>query len=107
MMRPGAKPSDIYNSVLQSVRPELSGCFMGAPGRTVNFLGHGVGLYVDELPVLAKGFDQPLECGMTIAVEPKISVEDRGLTGSENTYLITESGAESLTGEPQEIICVS
>jgi Xaa-Pro aminopeptidase len=104
MMRPGAKPSDIYNSVLQAVRPELRGCFMGAPGRTVNFLGHGVGLYVDELPVLAKGFDQPLECGMTIAVEPKISVEGIGLTGSENTYLITESGAESLTGEQQEII---
>ena len=104
MMRPGAKPSDIYRSVMQSVRPELRGCFMGAPGRTVNFLGHGVGLYVDELPVLAKGFDKPLECGMTIAVEPKISVDGRGLTGSENTYLITESGAESLTGEPQEII---
>ena len=104
MMRPGAKPSDIYNSVMQSVRPVLRGCFMGAPGRTVNFLGHGVGLYVDELPVLANGFDQPLECGMTIAVEPKISVDGRGLTGTENTYLITESGAESLTGEPQEII---
>ena len=104
MMRPGAKPSDIYNSVMQSVRPELRGCFMGAPGRTVNFLGHGVGLNVDELPVLAKGFDQPLECGMTIAVEPKISVEGSGMTGSENTYLIAESGAESLTGEPQKII---
>jgi len=104
MMQPGAKPSDIYNSVIQSVKPELRGNFMGAPGSTVNFLGHGVGLYVDEFPVLAKGFDQPLECGMTIAVEPKISVEGIGLTGSENTYLITESGAESLTGEPREII---
>ena len=104
MMRPGAKPSDVYNSVMQSVRPDLRECFMGVPGRTVNFLGHGVGLYVDELPVLAKGFDQPLECGMTIAVEPKMSVEGIGLTGSENTYLITEPGAESLTGEPREII---
>jgi len=104
MMRPGTKPSDIYNSVAQAVKPELRGCFMGAHGRTVNFLGHGVGLYVDEMPVLAKGFDQPLECGMTIAVEPKISVEGIGLTGSENTYLITEAGTESLTGEPQEII---
>ena len=106
IMRPGAKPSDIYYFVVDTVRPELRGCFMGAAGRTVNFLGHGVGLYVDELPVLAKGFDQPLECGMTIAVEPKISVDGVGLVGSENTYLITESGAESLTGEPQEIMVV-
>ena len=104
IMRPGAKPSDVYNTVLQSVKPELRDCFMGPPGRTVNFLGHGVGLYVDEFPVLANGFDQPLECGMTIAVEPKISVQGVGLTGSENTYLITESGAVSLTGEPRELI---
>jgi len=104
IMRPGAKPSDVYNSVLRSVKPGLRDCFMGAPGRTVNFLGHGTGLYVDELPVLANGFDEPLECGMTIAVEPKISVQGAGLTGSENTYLITESGAESLTGEPSELI---
>jgi len=104
MMQPGARPSDIFNSAAQSVRPELRNCFMGAPGCTVNFLGHGVGLYVDELPVLAKGFDKPLESGMTIAVEPKISVEGIGLTGSENTYLVTETGAESLTGAPQEII---
>ena len=103
-MRPGAKPSDVYNSVMQSVRPKLRDCFMGARGRTVNFLGHGVGLYVDEFPVLAKGFDKPLKNGMTIAVEPKISVDGIGLTGSENTYLITESGAESMTGTPREII---
>jgi len=107
IMQPGAKPSDVYNTVLRSVKPELRDCFMGQPGRTVSFLGHGVGLYVDEFPVLANGFDQPLECGMTIAVEPKISVQGVGLTGSENTYLITESGAESLTGEPMElIVCV-
>lgn len=104
MMNAGEKPSDIYNTVCQSVKPEFRDRFMGATGRTVPFIGHGVGLYVDEFPVLANGFDQPLQCGMTIAVEPKIGIDGVGIVGNENTYLITESGAVSLTGESQEII---
>lgn len=104
MMKPGAAPSDIYNKVMESVNPEYKEYFMGTKGRTVRFLGHGVGLYIDEAPVLAKGFDKPLECGMTIAVEPKMGIDGAGMVGSENTYLITESGTVSLTGTPQEII---
>jgi len=104
MMRPGVKPSEIYTTVCESVQPELRECFMGAAGRTVPFLGHGTGLYVDEWPVIAKGFNDPLECGMTIAIEPKIGVEGVGIVGSENTYLITESGAECLTGGIEKIM---
>lgn len=106
MMVPGAKPSEIYNMALEMVKPEFQDDFMGIAGQTVRFLGHGVGLYIDELPVIAKGFDEPLECGMTIAIEPKIGIKGVGMVGSENTYLITESGAVSLTGSPQEIILI-
>lgn len=104
MLNVGAKPSDIYAAVSEEVRPDLRDRFMGARGRTVPFLGHGVGMVLNELPVLAKGFDEPLECGMTIAIEPKIGFEGKGILGSENTYLVTESGAESLTGEARELI---
>lgn len=104
MLRAGIKPSDIYQTVCNLVKPDLRDRFMGVKGRTVHFLGHGVGLYINELPVIAKGFDEPLECGMTIAIEPKIGIEGVGMVGSENTYLITESGAVSLTGDAQEII---
>ena len=104
MLKAGAVPSEIYASVLASVDSQYNDCFMGAKGRTMPFLGHGVGLQIDEYPVLAKGFDQPIVPNMTIAVEPKIGIDGRGLVGSENTYLITELGAESLTGQPLEII---
>lgn len=105
-LRPGAKPCEIYETVLAQVPPELRDCFMGAPGRTVPFLGHGVGLYVDEYPVLAKGFAKPLESGMTLAVEPKVGIEGVGMAGSENTYLVTESGGECLTGMARDIIVI-
>ena len=106
MLKPDAKPSDIYDSVLAEVKKEYQSCFMGAPGRTVPFIGHGVGLNVDEMPVIAKGFDTPLEKNMTIAIEPKISVDGIGMVGSENTYLVTEKGGESLTGEAMEIVMI-
>jgi len=106
MLRPGVKPSGIYEEIINSVLPEYRDCFMGAPGHTVPFVGHSVGLYVDEYPAIAKGFDAPLECGMTIAIEPKIGVEGVGMVGIENTYLVTEEGGVSLTGEPSEIIVV-
>jgi Xaa-Pro aminopeptidase len=106
MLRPGIKPSDIYNKIIASVNAEYQHCFMGPAGRTVPFIGHGVGLHVDEMPVLAKGFDAPLEYGMTIAIEPKIGVDGNGMVGSENTYLVTDSGGMSLTGQQREIVLV-
>ena len=63
------------------------------------FLGHSIGLTMDETPVLAKGFSAPLESGMTLAIEPKIAIPGVGLIGCENTYEITAGGpAQSLTG---------
>ena len=106
LLSPGTRPSDIYAEIMDMVLPEYKHNFMGAPGRTVPFIGHGVGLYVDEMPVIAKGFDTPLENGMTIAIEPKIGIEGIGMVGSENTYLVTDNGGESLTGECLEILVV-
>ena len=62
------------------------------------FLGHSIGLVMDEAPALAKGFKEVLEPGMTFAVEPKIALPGLGMVGTENTYLITEKGTRSLTG---------
>ena len=107
MMSAGVKPSDIYNEVAGSVDPAFRDSFMGAPGRTVQFMGHGVGLYTDELPVIAKGFDDPLECGMTIALEPKIGLAGAGMVGNENTYLVTAEGGVCITGGPADIIVCS
>ncbi|MNY75949.1 Xaa-Pro dipeptidase [compost metagenome] len=63
----------------------------------MKFLGHGIGLEIDELPVLAKGFKYPLAPGMVIAIEPKFTFPGRGVVGVEDTYLITEDGYEKLT----------
>ncbi len=63
----------------------------------VSFVGHGVGIELDELPHLADGARQTIEAGMTIAVEPKIGFPGRGVVGVEDTVLVTPTGPECLT----------
>ena len=95
LLRAGAVPADIYAEILSHVDPAFREGFMNG----CKFLGHSIGLTMDETPVLAKGFTAPLEAGMTLAVEPKIALPGIGLVGCENTYEITADGpARSLTG---------
>ena len=74
-----------------------------APPR-VRFLGHGVGLEIDELPILAPGFDEPIVEGHVIAIEPKIVFPGRGAVGIENMYAVTAAGFETITTAPEELI---
>jgi Xaa-Pro aminopeptidase len=60
------------------------------------FLGHSVGLELDETPVIAKGFDRPLNIGGTMAIEPKVIYEN-GCIGTEDTFVRTRDGMEYLT----------
>jgi len=60
------------------------------------FLGHSVGLELDETPVIANGFDRPLCIGGTMAIEPKVIYPD-GCIGTEDTFVRTKDGMECLT----------
>ena len=78
--------------------------FMGVGPDRVRFLGHGVGMEIDELPVLAPGFDDPLAEGNVVAVEPKFVFPGRGAVGIENLYAITADGCETMTTAGEELI---
>lgn len=106
-LRPGAIPGELWKHCSEWAESEGWGDgFMGLEGNKVFFIGHGIGLAVDEYPVLAKGFDEPLEEGMVIALEPKIGITDVGMIGLENTFEVTKDGGLSLTGTHDEIIPV-
>ena len=106
MLRPGNIPSAIHAEIMKGMSPEFLTNFMGFGQRCVNFLGHGVGLAVDEVPVLAPGFNDPLEEGMTIAVEPKKGIAGIGMVGTENTYVVTPEGGRSITGSAPGLLPV-
>jgi Xaa-Pro aminopeptidase len=107
MLRPGVLSLEVYRYTLERIKDSpYAENFMGVGDSKVRFVGHGVGLELDELPVLAASFDIPLQAGMTIAIEPKIFFPERGGVGIESTYLITDSGFENLTPFPETIIHV-
>jgi len=106
MLVPGAIPSDIYNAVVSNLSAEFQRNFMGFGKRRVKFLGHGVGLLIDELPVIADGFSEPLQEGMVFALEPKKGIEGIGMVGVENTFLVTPEGGRCITGDNPGLIHV-
>lgn len=106
LLKPGVAPSTIFTAIMDGLEPEFLRNFMGFGDRQVNFLGHGVGLVVDEIPVIARGFDEPLQEGMVIALEPKKGVPGVGMVGIENTYVVTPHGGRSITGKSPGLIQV-
>lgn len=104
----GAIPSTIYEEVMaECVGSDVQRIgLMGHAGNQVKFFGHGIGMVINEFPVIAKKFDEPLKEGMTMAVEPKQSIPGIGLVGIENTFLVTKDGGENLTSDSDDIILV-
>ena len=107
LLRPGILPGEIWKHCLAKVeRSEWRDGFMGLGKNKVFFVGHGIGLAIDEYPVLANGFDLPLEEGMTLAIEPKIGISGFGMVGVENTFEVTTDGGKCLTGDNFDILCI-
>lgn len=107
MAQPGMTPEELYlYSLVEAEKHGLTEGFMGLGDNKVPFLGHGIGLNVDEYPALARKFTQPIEAGMVLALEPKVGIEGIGMVGVENTFEVTETGARSITGELFDIVCV-
>ncbi|MCX8130485.1 MAG: Xaa-Pro peptidase family protein [Clostridia bacterium] len=106
MLKPGVIPSQIYNTVMNKLSTDFLRNFMGFGSRKVRFLGHGIGLQVDELPVIAAGFDEPLQEGMVFALEPKKGIDNIGMVGVENTFTVNPGGGKCITGTNPGLIPV-
>ncbi len=101
---PGTPCSELYNRAMAIVEEEgLSDYFMGHRQKAA-FIGHGVGIELNEMPVLTPRSRDLLAAGMTIAIEPKFVIPHVGAVGSENTYVVTSDGMNPLTIFPEGII---
>lgn len=101
LVRPGAVTGEIYEEAKRAADESGFGeNFMGLPGKGVPFVAHGIGLELDELPVIARGGKDILEVGNVIALEPKFVFEDIGAVGVENSYFISPDGPELITKTP-------
>jgi Xaa-Pro aminopeptidase len=104
-LRPGVICEDLHLGALRIAEESGFGAnFMGIPGEQAKFIGHGVGLELDELPVLARGFKTLLQEGHVVAIEPKFVFPGKGSVGIENTWLVTAAQSEKLTDLSDEIV---
>lgn len=106
MSGPGVACAAIYQTALTIAEQEgLSSYFMGTRLQA-KFVGHGVGLEINELPVISPRSGDILQPGMTFAFEPKFVLPDIGAVGIENTFLVTESGVEKMTILEERIVAL-
>lgn len=104
MAQPGAVCEDLYNKAIEIVtKAGFADKFMGI-GQQAKFIGHGIGLEINEAPVLAPRIKQELEPGMVFALEPKIIIPGVGPVGIENSWVVTQEGVEKLTLCEEEIV---
>ena len=103
-MQPGVPAGHVYDMATAFV--ETSGYgpfFMGAEKQRIRFIGHGLGLELDEYPFLARGQEIRLRENMVIALEPKLVFPGKGVVGVENTHVVTSKGLQPLTRYPDAI----
>ena len=108
MLRPGTVWEDMYNRAVEmAISMGYADTFMGVGTERVKFVGHGVGLELDEPPYLAPEMKYPIEAGMVIAIEPKVALPGIGVVGIEDTLVVRDNAAESITNAPTELIIVA
>lgn len=101
----GISCAELHETAMQKARREgLADFFMGHGEGQVKFIGHGIGLEIDEYPIVSPRFDCRLENGMVLALEPKFVFPQKGVVGLEDDYVVTSEGLKRLTLTEQSLI---
>lgn len=102
-IRPGVEIGEIYRRAVAIVKEAgLEDYFMGHVNK-VAFIGHGVGIELNEMPVIMERNKEAIAAGMTLAIEPKFVFAGVGAVGVENTYVVHADRLENLTCHPEEM----
>lgn len=122
--KPNSRQAEIYGIVRRAQQTALDNIKAGMTGREADAvardfiagegyakyfghgLGHGIGLYIHEMPRLSVSSDTVLESGMVVSVEPGIYIEGFGGVRIEDAVVIEQDGVRNLTKSSKELISV-
>jgi Xaa-Pro aminopeptidase len=101
----GVNGSELFNRAEEKAKKAgLEGYFMGfGPGK-VSFVGHGLGLEINELPVITPRHHIFLQEGMVFAFEPKFIFPGEGAIGIEVDYIVRKDKLERVTRTPIDLV---
>lgn len=105
--REGIDATEIFAKAMEWVRKaKLEEYFMGHGEGQVSFVGHGLGLEINELPVITPRHKTILKEGMVFAFEPKFIFPDEGAVGIEVDFIVRKDRLQRVTDSPIDIIYV-
>ncbi len=110
-LRPGCECGAIFSKALEIAADYgFADYFLGHGEDKVSFVGHGVGLEVDEFPFIARNNKMLIENSMVVALEPKLTFPAHSphnlpatAITTETTYVITPEATIPLTLTPDNI----
>lgn len=104
MGKPGIECRALYETAKKMAEDAGLGNYFMGHRHHAGFVGHGVGIQINELPVLAPRSKSLLAEGNVIAIEPKFVIEGVGAVGIENTYICRADGLECITNAPEDLV---
>lgn len=96
ILKPGLKASEVYAFAREEVKKA------GYLKYFVHFVGHGLGIEVDEKPHIKFDDNTVLKPGMIITIEPEITLPDLDIY-IEDEVVITTDGYEVLSKAPKDL----
>jgi Xaa-Pro aminopeptidase len=103
----GVDTMQVYARALERVkRAKLEEYFMGYDEGQVAFIGHGLGLEINELPILTARKNMMLQEGMVMAIEPKFIIPHEGAVGIEVDFVVRKNGLQRIVKTPLDIVYV-
>lgn len=104
MLTPGTEAKSLWERAQEIVKEDnLEEYFMGHRQKA-GFIGHGVGIEINELPVISPRSRDVIQAGNVIALEPKFVIPHVGAVGIESTYAVHADKVENLTPAREDII---
>ncbi len=103
-VRPGVTGEELYLAARGLAEEAgLIDNFMGVGSERGSYIGHSIGLEVDEWPVLGAGYDVPLPVGAVVTIEPKFMVPGLGGVMVEDDIVVTPGGHEVISTLEREL----
>lgn len=100
----GVRAKEVYQKTYQkAVELKIEWYFQGYSEMQGNYIGHGLGLELDEPPTLQLGSSVVLASGMALAIEPKLIIPEWGAIELEDDVFVTENGCELISTVPREL----
>lgn len=104
-IKPGMKCSEIYHMAIEKAKElKATDAFLNfGRGKKTHIIGHGIGLELNEPPILYEHDNSQVSDGYVVALDMHMMDENVGVSKLEDMIFITHNGNEILTKSPRQL----